>query len=142
LKTGRIDWRLETVLGKVRRLFVLINLQADHLPKLQVIYLFGCLKLGLIPYIRRSLDSFESGEVTCTNAKGDRPGTCHPATVAEGQRSAGMSASGIGRITLTAVVYRPVPSSINLNENQQRARLFETWRPVCLPFSAVAANQR
>jgi hypothetical protein len=40
LKTGRIGWRLETALGTVRRLFVLMDLQADHLPKLQVIYLF------------------------------------------------------------------------------------------------------
>ena len=42
------DWRLETVLGNAHRLFILINLQADHLPKLQVIYLVEGLKLGLM----------------------------------------------------------------------------------------------
>jgi hypothetical protein len=40
--------RLKTALGKVRRLFVLMGLQGDHLPKLQVTYLFGSLKFGLI----------------------------------------------------------------------------------------------
>jgi len=48
LKTGRIAWRMKTVLGIVRRLFVLINLQADHLPKLQVISLFGGLRFVLM----------------------------------------------------------------------------------------------
>jgi hypothetical protein len=38
----------ETALGTVRRLFLLLDLQADHLPKLQVIYLFGSLKFRLM----------------------------------------------------------------------------------------------
>jgi hypothetical protein len=60
-------------LGTARKLFVLFDLQAGHLPKLQVIP-FREPEIPSNAFIHRGLFGLTLGEVTCTNATGDRCG--------------------------------------------------------------------